>query len=391
MATTPAPNLTLTAKQQSVLLNLWPCLKSPPHIDIQIGPAGIRLGATFDTTAHGMVFETVRSDNNQVSIAANLDVTAVEVDFERLKAAAGLNSVEEAAEIWESIKHVVDSAAAATPVSHRSSDVLKVEDRWWELPKWEVPRQTLLEQLCTAARDLRLVAFKIELRKLESQLEDAVEGTAGTLARSEQRGRYTNDRLEAARNDVRRAPSTLNMKHARALTAWFTQGLFGEKGLENLYSSQRERIQRQSTEEHIVPQRDLSMTLTSKVLDTYKRIYNTAGAAYGQAYQDRLRLYVCFYDQLTSLRHKFWQKGSEEQRELLRYWEDKGLSALPGRTDWNPRSSMQQIAWVWLTEKTGQSRSSIDDAEWKGRQFRTMIELFGDGVLYFMDSHLEAE
>lgn len=152
------------------------------------------------------------------------------------------------------------------------------------------------------------------------------------------------------------------MKHTRALTAWFVQGLFGEKGLENLYSSQRERIERQSSEEHVVPRRDPRMTLTSKILDTYQRIRNTAGTIYGQAYQARLRLYVCFYDQLTSLRHKFWQKGSAEQRALLRYWEDKGLSASMDTTDWNPRSSLQQIAWVWLTEKTGHSRSVIDDA-----------------------------
>ena len=124
-----SPNLILNAKQQSVWLVLWPCLKSPPHIDVQIGPEGIRLGATFDKAAPGMIFETVRSDNDQVSIAANLDVAAVEVDFERLKAAAGLDSVEEAAGIWKSIEDLVKSAASAKFASHQSGDVLNVEDR----------------------------------------------------------------------------------------------------------------------------------------------------------------------------------------------------------------------------------------------------------------------
>ena len=51
---------------------------------------------------------------------------------------------------------------------------------------------------------------------------------------------------------------------------------------------------------------------------------------------------------------------------------------------------LQQVAWVWLMEKIGQSRSTIDDAVWKGRQMRTIIELFGDGVLYFKDDILRS-
>jgi hypothetical protein len=42
-------------------------------------------------------------------------------------------------------------------------------------------------------------------------------------------------------------------------------------------------------------------------------------------------------------------------------------------------------------DQTGQNRSVIDDAVWKGRHVRTMIALFGEGVLYFWDSHLEVE
>lgn len=128
-------SLTLTAKQQAVLLVLWPCLKVPPRIDVQIGPEGIRLGATFDRTAPGMVFDKVRSDYDQIAVAANLDVATVEVDFERLEAAAGLGSIEEAVDVWESIKEVVRAAASATPVSCPSRDSSKAENSW-DIPKW---------------------------------------------------------------------------------------------------------------------------------------------------------------------------------------------------------------------------------------------------------------
>jgi hypothetical protein len=104
-------DLTFTAKQQTALLVLWPCLKAPPRIDVPIGPEGIRFGATFDKTAPGTILETVRSDYDQIAIAINLDVATVEVDFEKLKAAADLGSVDEAVEVWESIKDVVSAAS----------------------------------------------------------------------------------------------------------------------------------------------------------------------------------------------------------------------------------------------------------------------------------------
>jgi hypothetical protein len=143
---TTQTNLTLNAKQQTVLLVLWPCLKAPPRIDVQIGPEGIRLGATFDRTAPGMVCGTVRSEHNQIAIAANLDVATVEVDFERLKAAAGLASAEEAMHVWESIKDVVSAAAAAvTPASHRSRNNLRAGERW-EVPGRVSERRNLTVQ-----------------------------------------------------------------------------------------------------------------------------------------------------------------------------------------------------------------------------------------------------
>jgi hypothetical protein len=377
MAVPAQANLTLNSKQQSVLLVLWPCLKAPPRIDGQIGPEGIKLGATFDRRAPGIVFETVRSDHDQITVAADLDAADVEVDFEKLKAAAGLASVEEAAEVWESIKEVVSAAASATPVSHWSRDKL-------ELQNGDVPRPTLLEQLHTAARDIQLFVYKAQLENLEAQLESAAQTAATSVAPSESRHRPVNDRrLQVAKDDVRRVSSMPAIRtNTQALTAWFIQGLFGDRGLENFCSSQRQSVEQQRSKQHTASkQRDLPSDLMDRVLESYQKLRDSPGEeACEEAYQDRLRLYACFFDNLTNLRCKFWQKGSAEQRALLRYADDKGFSI-----------SLQQVAWIWLTEKTGQSRSTIDDAVWRGRQIRTMIALFGEGVLYFMDSRLESE
>lgn len=386
-----SPDCTLTSKQQSVLLALWPCLKSPPRIDVRIGPEGVRLAATFDRTPPGIVFENVRSKRDEIAVAANLDVATVEADFGKLKVAAGLESAEEAAEVWESIKHVVSVASAATCTAAQRC----ARDAGEKVPPWDlsVSRPSLVEQLYTAARDVQIFAYKAQLNKIEARI-GRLEGTSPTnIALSEPRNRYTEDRLQVAKTDVRRASSMSDVKNnTRVLTAWFVQDLFGDRGLENFYSSQQECIKRQLAKEYTTPQRDLPSTLMNSVLDSYQRICDSADMTCGQAYQDRLRLYVCFFDQLTSLRAKFWQKGSAEQRALLTYADNKDLSARSQRTDWlKPRPSLQQVAWVWLMEQTGNSRSVIDDAIWKGRHFRTMIELFGDRVLYFMDSRLETE
>lgn len=338
-----------------------------------------------------MAFETVRSEHDQITVATNIDVTTVGVDFEKLKAVAGLASAEEAAEIWESIKHVVSSASAAT-VAQRSEIALEAPEK---IPPWNpnASRPSLVQQLYTAARDIQLFAYKAQLKDLEARIERSEETSPANVARSEPRNRYTEGRLQVAKDDVSRALSMHGVRNnTRALTAWFIQGLFGDRGLDNFYSSQQEYLKRRLAKEHTAPQRDLPLTPMDKVLVSYQRIRDCAGLPYGQAYQDRLRLYVCFFDQLTSLRNRFWQRGSAEQRALLAYAEDKHLSAPSERTEsLKPRPSMQQVAWVWLTERTGQSRSVIDDAIWKGRQIRTMIDLFGDGVLYFMNSYLEIE
>lgn len=206
------------------------------------------------------------------------------------------------------------------------------------------------------------------------------------------------DRLQIAKDSVRRVASAPTIKHnTRALTAWFVQGLFGNKGLENFYSSQRELVKQQRSTQLIAPraeqERELSLNLMDRVVESCQRICDstTSTGASRDAYHDRLRLFACFFDQLTSLRRKFWQKGSAEQRALLQ-WADDRASGLSERTD-RPKlvGSLQRTAWMWLIEKTGESRTTIDAAIWKGRQIRTMIALFGDGVLYFMDSRLESE
>ena len=390
-----SPDCTLTSKQQSVLLVLWPCLKAPPRIDIQIGPEGIRLGATFDRTAPGMVFESVKLDPDQIAVAATLDVTAVEIDFETLKVAAGLESAEEAAEVWGSIKYVVSSASATTVARRYARDAGE------KVPPWDssASRPSLVEQLYTAARDVQNFAYKARLNEVEAQLEPVSTTAAAKFALNERWNRYTeNDRLRMVKYDLERASSPHIMKHIRALTAWFVQRLFGDRGLESFYSSQRERAEQYHAKGYMAlpahrQEREPPSNMMDRVLDSYQRICDSATVeAHGEAYRDRLRLYACFFDQMTSLRRKFWQKGSAEQRALLQYAGDKAASTTSESTRrLKPKLSLQQVAWEWLPEQTCQSRSTVDDAVWKGRQLRTMIALFGDGVLYFMDSHLETE
>lgn len=80
-------------------------------------------------------------------------------------------------------------------------------------------------------------------------------------------------------------------------------------------------------------ERELPPNLMDKVLDSYQRIRDSATtAARGEVYRDRLRLYACCFDQLTSLRRKSWQKGSAEQRALLQYADDKAASIPSGST-----------------------------------------------------------
>jgi hypothetical protein len=94
------PNIILTEKQERVRQCFWACLKTPPQIDVEIRPGGgIRATATFDKTVAGVKFEDIESNPKQIRVAAEFDLTTVEVDFERLAATTGLESAREAEEI----------------------------------------------------------------------------------------------------------------------------------------------------------------------------------------------------------------------------------------------------------------------------------------------------
>ena len=266
----------------------------------------------------------------------------MEVDFEKLKIAARLGSTEEAAEIWESIKHVVSSASVTTcTVTQRyARDVSE------KVPPWDlnVSRRRLVEQLHTVARDILLFAYKAHLKDPGARIERSKETSTTSAALSKPRNRYTEDRLQVARDDVRRASSMSGIKnHTQVLTAWFVQGLFGDRGLEKFYSFQQECIKSQLAKEYTAAQRQLPSTLMDKVLDSYQRICDSAEVTCGQAYQYRLQLCACFFDQLTNLRLKFWQKGSAEQGARLRYADIRSASTNSESACWlKPRLSLQQ-------------------------------------------------
>jgi hypothetical protein len=52
----------------------------------------------------------VETSPEEITVAANIDPTTVEVNFEQLVSLAGLDSNEEALHIWDSIKQEVRSA-----------------------------------------------------------------------------------------------------------------------------------------------------------------------------------------------------------------------------------------------------------------------------------------
>lgn len=135
-----------------------------------------------------------------MTIAANLDVATVEVDFAKLKIAAGLGSPEEAAEIWESIKHVASSASVTTcTVTQRYARDVSEKAPPWDLNR---SRRRLVEQLYTVARDILLFAYKAHLKDPEARIERSKETSTTNAALSKPRNRYTEDRLQVARDDV---------------------------------------------------------------------------------------------------------------------------------------------------------------------------------------------
>lgn len=103
----------LAEKQEKVRRVLWHCLKSPPQVEVKVGPGELRVAAKFNLGNVGVHFEDVKSKAGQIVVAAQLDPLTVEVNFEQLSALAGLEGVEEAIHIWEAIKEQVGTAPPA--------------------------------------------------------------------------------------------------------------------------------------------------------------------------------------------------------------------------------------------------------------------------------------
>lgn len=84
----------LAEKQERVRRVLWHCLKSPPQVEVKVGPGELRVAAKFNVGDVGVHFEDVKTEAGQIVVAAQLDPLNVEVNFEQLSALAGLESVE---------------------------------------------------------------------------------------------------------------------------------------------------------------------------------------------------------------------------------------------------------------------------------------------------------
>lgn len=109
---------TLTEKQDKVRKVLWHCVKDPPQVENRIGPGELRFAAKFSIGSAGVKFEDVKTGPHEIVVVAHLDPQTAEVNMEQLTALAGLDSVDEAVSIWESIKELV----ASTPSPPESED-----------------------------------------------------------------------------------------------------------------------------------------------------------------------------------------------------------------------------------------------------------------------------
>lgn len=113
------------------------------------------------------------------------------------------------------------------------------------------------------------------------------------------------------------------------------------------------------------------------------------GQATGDAHHRRLQCYVLLYDQHKSLWTKFYQLDSTERRALLSHSQDEGMVVHSEDADMN--ANIAQFAWRWLERKTAQPRQRIENDIWIGRNLKAMVQVLGDGVLYFMDKRLEIQ
>jgi hypothetical protein len=106
----PENSTSLADKQERVRQVLWHCLRDPPRVETTVGPGLLRVAAKFTTTSIGVKFDNVETSPEEITVAANIDPTTVEVNFEQLVSLAGLDSNEEALHIWNSSKQDTRSA-----------------------------------------------------------------------------------------------------------------------------------------------------------------------------------------------------------------------------------------------------------------------------------------
>lgn len=129
---TPEHDMSLADKQERVRRVLWHCLKDPPRVEVTAGPGLLSVAAKFTTTSVGVHFADVETSPEEITVAAKLDPSTVEVNFEQLGALAELDGAEEAVVVWESIKrevsaapHVGESTGQSQIVAHDIYKLLK--------------------------------------------------------------------------------------------------------------------------------------------------------------------------------------------------------------------------------------------------------------------------
>jgi hypothetical protein len=387
MSTTPVnePSSTqsdfiLTEKQGRLQMCLTACHKKPPRFDFKIRPGGkCTFAARFDKTAPGVTFGNVESSSDQITVPAEMDFAAIEVDFEHLTISAGFASVEETKEVWDSIMQLV---YPATTAPKERTDTTSIENGL-QLPELDDPEESLLSRICMAAHSIQLFAHEAQVRKLESQIERTKNDV-----QDEKSSRDLFQRLRTTKYNLRNLSSAHNMEAIRALTAWYLHGLFGNVGL-HLQNLKRRLVQQRHSRDSVAPKTnsekdDLSLALIDKLTNTFVNLHDGI-ETHEEAYEDHLRLYARFYDQLITFWYRCWQKRSAEKKDLIQSSLEHVIPRNPSKSD------MQDLAHDWFLAETGYSRDKVFTVFWMSRHIGTMMRLFGDDVLYFMNGRLESE
>jgi hypothetical protein len=387
------PTLILTEKQKRVLQFLCARTTTSPQMEIEMGPGGIGIAMNFNKRACGMDWYIMKYGVEQIRVAGKLDPTTIEVDFEKLKQSAGLASVEQAQLIWESIIELMHPSLLETTVPEPIEDALDSE-----LDKYDGPHPPLVRQLYKAARRVEFAACEFELRTCRKQLKLAYENAAasGTSSgRCDESVEEANDRLLDAKASSARASSGETCKSILALIIWYIRGLLGQD-LQKLeaWSARGDERQRPKilTTLEVDDQGNYTSTmLMDELPKLYRRLHNSA-LVRGDAYQDRLQLFMCLYDLKTALWRRFLQQGSDAQQALFLYADKAGLHDYAGYLNWKHRLSFRSscLADLWLDHVCGYGPSTrVGTYNLIGRQIKTMTRLFGDGVLNFMNHDLE--